>query len=302
MNKKVGVDMGGTWLRAGVVEEGASGGRINRFVKHPTPSNWDSFVNILAPYDREDIDGFGIAISGPIADHASVIKGPNIPWLEGRNVRQDLQTALGKRVVVSNDMEAATEGEIARGVLKRFSWAVFDTISTGWGGNLLLNGVRVDSEPGHANVTFDSPYSCGSGHVGCREALYSGSAMEQRISEHLRSSHVNATSSDELWDAFHLAVRQEKAWAMALLDDWAEGVGRAWANLLNHIRPLQAIVYMGTTAEALLSNASVQQRLRETMKGICMYPEHRQPDFPILAAEEEHRAIYGAVIVFDKVS
>ena len=61
MNKKVGVDMGGTW--AGVVDEGANGGRINRFVKHPTPSNWDGLVNILAPYAREDIEGFGIAIA-----------------------------------------------------------------------------------------------------------------------------------------------------------------------------------------------------------------------------------------------
>jgi fructokinase len=302
MNKKVGVDMGGTWLRAGVVEEGASGGRINRFVKHPTPTNWDGLVNILAPYDRDEIEGFGIAISGPIADHATVIKGPNIPWLEGRNVRQDLQAALRKRVVVSNDMEAATEGEFARGVLKRFTWAVFDTISTGWGGNLILNGVRVDGEPGHANVTFDSPYRCGSGHVGCREALYSGSGMEQRIGEQLRASDVNPPSARELWDAFHLAVGRENEWALALLDDWAEGVGRAWANVLNLIRPLQAIVYMGTTAEALLPNPRVQQRLRETIQRICMYPEHRRPDFPILAAEEEHRAIYGAVIVYDKVS
>jgi predicted NBD/HSP70 family sugar kinase len=302
MYKKVGVDMGGTWLRAGVVEEGAHGGRIDRFVKHPTPTDWDGLVNILAPYDRDTIEGFGIAISGPIADHATIIKGPNIPWLEGRNVRQDLQTALRKRVVVSNDMEAATEGELAHGVLKRFTWAVFDTISTGWGGNLILNGLRVDSEPGHANVTFDSPYRCGSGHVGCREALYSGSAMERRIGDHLRASQVSAASSGELWDAFHLAVRQEQAWALALLDDWAEGVGRAWANLLNHIRPLQAIVYMGTTAEALLPKPRVQQGLREIMQRICMYPEHRGSDFPILAAEEEHRAIYGAVIVYDKVS
>jgi predicted NBD/HSP70 family sugar kinase len=300
MARRLGADLGGTWLRAGVVENGERGGRISRYVKHPTPKDWNGFVSMLAPY--EDTDGFGIAISGPIADHASVIKGPNIPWLEGRNVREDLQTALGKRVVVSNDMEAATEGEIANGVLKRFAWAVFDTISTGWGGNLILNGVRVDSEPGHANVTFDSTYQCGSGHFGCREALYSGSGMEHKIGEHLRAGDSNPLTSPELWNGFHLAVGQESAWALALLDDWAEGVGRAWANLLNHIRPLQAIVYMGTTAEALLPHPRVQQRLRETMKRICMYPEHRRPDFPILAAEEEHRAIYGAVIVFDKLS
>ena len=157
---------------------------------------------------------------------------------------------LGKKVVISNDMEAATEGEMARGVLKQFKWAVFDTISTGWGGNLILNGLRVDSEPGHASVTFDSPFRCGSGHVGCREALYSGSGMERRIEEaprHSADSHLC-----ELWDTFHRAVDDESDWALTLLDDWAEGVGRAWANMLNCIRPLQAIVYMGMTAESLL--------------------------------------------------
>ena len=57
---------------------------------------------------------------------------------------------------------------------------------------------------------------------------------------------------------------------------------------------LQAIVYMGTTAESLLWIPRVQDRLRETMYRICIYPEHRRPDFPILPAEVEHRAIYGA--------
>lgn len=302
MSKTVGVDVGGTWLRAGIVESEANGGGVSGFVKHATPANLDQLLDLLSPFGRENIEGFGVAVSGPIIDHAQVIQAPNIPWLEGRNLRQDLESALGHRVIVSNDMEASTEGELARGVLRRFRWAVFDTISTGWGGNLILNGLRVDSEPGHANVTFDSPYRCGSGHVGCREALYSGSALERQIGEHLCAREANSPSSAELWDAFYLAVGQESDWALGLLDAWAEGVGRAWANTLNLIRPLQAIVYMGTTADSLLSIPRVQDRLRETINRICIYPEHRCADFPILSAEVEQRAIYGAVIVFDKVS
>ena len=300
MGTRIGVDVGGTWLRAGVIETGPGEARIGRFEKHPSPVDWDGLVKILARYDGEGVDGFGIAISGPIEDHARVIKGPNLPWLEGRNVRQTLEGVLGKRVVVSNDMEAATEGEMARGVLKHFTWAVFDTISTGWGGNLILNGLRVDGEPGHANVTFESPYRCGSGHVGCREALYSGSGMEKRINEKLHAAQAAAPPS-EPWNALHSAAEQKSEWALALLDDWAEGVGRAWANVLNQIRPMQAIVYMGMTAESLLPIPRVQERLRETMRRICMYPQHRRPDFPILPALEEHRALYGAAIVYDKV-
>jgi predicted NBD/HSP70 family sugar kinase len=194
-------------------------------------------------------------------------------------------------------MEAATEGEMARGVLRHYEWAVFDTISTGWGGNLVLNGMRVDGEPGHSNVTFDSPYHCGAGHNGCYEALYSGSALERQIAASIPS--VPDRSQADLWEAFHQKVEAGALWALQLLDGWAEGVGRAWANVLNRIRPMQAIVYMGTTAENLLAIPRVHLRLRETIKRIAMFPEHQSPEFPILKAREEHRAIYGAVIVYE---
>ncbi len=63
---------------------------------------------------------------------------------------------------------------------------------------------------------------------------------------------------------------------------------------------MQAIVYMGTTAENLLAIPRVHQRLRATIKRIAMFPEHQSPEFPILKAQEEHRAIFGAVIVYEK--
>jgi len=71
--------------------------------------------------------------------------------------------------------------------------------------------------------------------------------------------------------------------------------------MLNCIRPLQAIVYMGMTAESLLPMPRARHRLRETMLKICMYPKHRQPNFPILPAQEEHRAIYGSLIVYESI-
>ena len=88
---------------------------------------------------------------------------------------------------------------------------------------------------------------------------------------------------------------------ISFADEWAEGVGRAWANVLNRIRPMQAIVYMGTTAESMLAQQRVQQRLRATLQQICMFPEHKRHDFPILKAREENRGMYGALIVYDKV-
>jgi hypothetical protein len=76
------------------------------------------------------------------------------------------------------------------------------------------------------------------------------------------------------------------------MDGWAECVGRAWANVLNRIRSMQAIVYMGTPAENLLAIPRVHQGLRAAIKRIALFPEHKSPEFPILKAQDEHLAIF----------
>jgi predicted NBD/HSP70 family sugar kinase len=298
MASKIGVDLGGSWLRVGAIDANSNTLAAPHVAKYPSPQSWQDFVDVLSRHNTDDVEGFGVAVSGPIENHTIVIHGPNLPWLTGRNVGRELRTALKRTVVVANDMEAATEGEMAHGVLKDYAWAIFDTISTGWGGNLILNGMRVDGEPGHANVTFDSPNRCGAGHIGCYEAIYSGSALERQIAAAMQAAPGHLQT--DVWAAFHQEVATGAPWALQLLDSWAEGVGRAWANVLNRIRPLQAIVYMGTTAENLLAIPRVQQRLRATIKRIAMFPEHQSPEFPILQAQEEHRAIFGAVIVYDR--
>jgi predicted NBD/HSP70 family sugar kinase len=303
MPRRIGVDVGGTWLRLGVVDADAKEEAVRHLGAYPSPTNWDGLVELLSRHNSEDIEAYAVAVSGPIDNHATVIRGPNLPWISGRNVREGLSAALHKSVVVCNDMEAATEGEMARGVLRQFKWAIFDTISTGWGGNLILDGRRVDGEPGHANVSFDRAERCGAGHIGCLESLYSGSALEGRFGQTFgQTCHQPLDNAAALWAWFHAELNEQAAWAVAIADEWAEGVGRAWANTLNRIRPLQAIVYMGTTAEHLLAIPRIKNRVRSTIQQICMFPEHQSPTFPILQAEFEHRSLYGAVVVYEKHS
>jgi predicted NBD/HSP70 family sugar kinase len=300
MSRIVGVDLGGTWLRIATVDtSNRTPGVAVDAHRYPSPRDWDGLTGVLKRHRTEDVAGFGVAVSGPVKDHAMLIQGPNLPWLSGRSIRRDLERALEKTVIVSNDMEAATEGEMACGVLRSYDWAIFDTISTGWGGNLILDGNRVDSEPGHANVSFRVRQRCGAGHVGCYEAIYSGSALERRIRQ--RMEEAQAVEHDP-WDYFQKEASQDSPWIISLLDRWAEGVGRAWANTLNRIRPMQAIVYMGTTAENLLAISRVQKKLRETIHRIAMFPEHQRDDFPILQATFVHRSVYGAAVVYEKIA
>lgn len=295
--RKLAIDMGGTWLRIGYVRDGSV--LEPSIERYPSPRTWEQFVELLNQKASRNISGAGIAVSGPVQDHARVLQAPNLPWLNGRAVRPEVESLLQVPTVVSNDMEAATEGEMARGVLQRYSWAIFDTISTGWGGNLILNGLRVDGEPGHANLSFQLPNRCGAGHQGCYESLYSGSALAKYIRKRMDSAGIEPTA--DVWGYFNAEFASGADWSVQLLDDWAEGVGRAWANTLNRIRPIQAIVYMGSTANSFMPIERVQDGIRQTMRRICMFPEHRSPDFPILKATEESRALYGAVIVWDRV-
>jgi predicted NBD/HSP70 family sugar kinase len=298
MSQIVGVDLGGSWLRIAEVGEAADGPPLS-VERVPTPDSWEGLVELLARYNRPHIAGFGLAVSGTVADHATLLQAPNVPWLNGRNLQKEFEAQFGKPVIVSNDMEAATEGELARGALRNYRWAIFDTISTGWGGNLILNGQRVDGEPGHANVAFDVPDRCGAGHVGCLESLYSGSALERKIRK--RIDRTGAADQDP-WEYFGGEVAIDDPWALSVLEDWGEGVGRAWANVLNRIRPLEAIVYMGTTAENLLALPSVQEKVRATIRTIAMFPEHQADTFPILPAEYADRSLFGAVVVHRRFS
>jgi len=298
----IGVDLGGTKLRTGVVEVDDEGrlGEVQSWQEQGTPPCWEELVKILHAYREEreeggiEIDGLGIALAGVIENRAKVIKSPAIPWLDGRDVAEELGEELNLKVVVSNDLEAAAKGEMAGGVLDGVRWAIFDTISTGWGGVLVLNGEVVPGEPGHVNLGFDLPYVCGCGNRGCLEALYSGSAMERRILHRLREEGVLSPSSLKVWDYFYKALETGDRWAVSLLEEWAEGVGRAWANVLNRISRIEVIAYMGETAEHLIPRA--EERIRAVMRRICMFPWHK--DLPILKAQKPHRAIHGAVIIW----
>ena len=57
---------------------------------------------------------------------------------------------------------------------------------------------------------------------------------------------------------------------------------------------------MGTTAEHLLAIPRIKDRVRATIRRICMFPEHNRRRFPILQAEFEHRSLYGAAVVYER--
>lgn len=203
----LGIDLGGTKILAGVVDEN---GRIIGTSKRKTKAERGAAAVIerIAKTAREavaeshleldHIDAIGIGAPG-VADYATgVIEfAPNLDNWVNVPLGKRLEQELGLPVYVTNDVNAGTFGEATAGVARGFRSVVGIFPGTGIGGGLVLNGQlwqgarNAASEFGHMVVLADGPL-CGCGRRGCIEAMASRTAIERDIIGELRGGRSSA--------------------------------------------------------------------------------------------------------------
>mgnify|MGYP000094175321 CR=1 FL=1 len=124
----VGIDIGGTTIKLGVVDEK---GNILTASKFPT-EEWTNPAEKLteliqkecARFQKEySIEGVGIGVPGQIsADKESILELTNIPSLNGFALRSEIQKVLPKlKVVIENDARCAAMGNALAGVVVNHS-------------------------------------------------------------------------------------------------------------------------------------------------------------------------------------
>jgi glucokinase len=180
----IGVDVGGTSVRAGVVN---GYGTVLDTARAPTPTGEAaleeaiiSVVGMLAA--RHPVTAVGLAVAGFVAtSRRSVMFAPHLSWRHAP-VADRIAAALGLPVVLEHDANAALLAEYRFGAARRARVAVLVAIGTGIGGALLLGGVPfrgahgVAPELGHLCVVPGGrPCSCGKS--GCWERYCSGTAL-----------------------------------------------------------------------------------------------------------------------------
>jgi len=183
----IGVDIGGTKIATGVVDED---GRILDQIRVETdPTNPASIDKAIADCCntlmlRYDVGAIGVAAAGFISsDRETVNFAPNIDWRDyplAKNITALLHKPVP--VIVENDANAAGWGEFRFGKGKGTTDMLMLTVGTGLGGAIIVNGelVRgkwgVAGEVGHMQIVPHG-HSCGCGHEGCWEQYASGSAL-----------------------------------------------------------------------------------------------------------------------------
>jgi glucokinase len=187
----IGVDIGGTKVAAGIVDES---GNVLARARRRTPSrDADHIVDVVVEIVRQlrsehDTDLIGIGAAGYLdADRTTVLFSPNLAW-RNTPLRSEISDRLGTPVVIENDANAAAWGEFRFGAGEQQPDVVVITVGTGIGGGLILGGqlyrghFGIGGEPGHMRVV-PGGRQCGCGNLGCWEQYCSGTALVRAARE-----------------------------------------------------------------------------------------------------------------------
>ena len=185
MGHAIGVDVGGTKIAGGLVDDA---GAIVARTRRDTPSTDPAAIlgDIVAVVDELRTDGeveaVGVGSAGFIdAGRSTVLFAPNLAWRDVP-VRDQVAAATGLPVVVENDANAAAWGEFQFGAAEDVDDMVCVTVGTGIGGGVVVDGRLyrgahgIAAELGHVRLVPDG-HLCGCGNRGCVEQYASGRAL-----------------------------------------------------------------------------------------------------------------------------
>lgn len=164
MSKFIGVDLGGTNIRAAVVNEDGTILQIKKAESHPergaepVMETMISLIESLEGY--EECEGIGLGIPGPIDTvHGKIIVSTNLPKLIGFLIADYIRKHFQKPTYMDNDVNVAGLGEAVLGGGKGYPIVYYVTISTGVGGALIIDNKVISGQNGHAgeigNICID---------------------------------------------------------------------------------------------------------------------------------------------------
>lgn len=185
MTLTIGIDVGGTKIAGGVVDER---GRILAQSTLESPAtDAEAIEDAIADLVEQlrtgrEIEAVGVGAAGYIDNaRATVLFAPNLAWRD-LDLKDELELRVGLPVVVENDANAAAWGEFRFGAGEDVDDLLLITVGTGVGGGIVIDGrllrgaFGVAAEVGHLRMVPQGRL-CGCGNRGCLEMYASGSAL-----------------------------------------------------------------------------------------------------------------------------
>lgn len=210
MKYYMGIDLGGTNIAAGIVDEEYKIVRKDS-VSTRTDLGPDKLLDDMGGLCKGLIEAEGLSvddfISAGIAtpgtanhDTGEVVYANNLPFLHYPLADELKKRVPFKAVYIENDANAAALGEALAGAAKGASSSVMITLGTGVGGGYILDGKVVSgfnyagAELGHTVIVYGGR-QCSCGRKGCWEAYSSATGLINMTRE-----KMNACPDSKMWD------------------------------------------------------------------------------------------------------
>lgn len=263
---RIGIDLGGTKIEGVVLDDN---NQVIHRIRRATPAT--DYSKILTSIDAmiSDLEAevrqtcsVGIGTPGAISPHSGLLKNSNTTVLNGRHLREDLESLTGRNLFLANDANCFALSEAVDGAASDANIVFGVIIGTGTGGGLVIDGKvlvganAIAGEWGHNPLPWpdnsDLPTICYCGKVGCIETYLSGAGLS-RLHTELGGEQLSAEQIAKLVDL-------NDSLATRALEIYAERFARAVAGVINIIDP-NAIVLGGGLSKIKSLPALIEKNL-----------------------------------------
>lgn len=255
---KLGIDLGGTNIVAGVVDRNYKIIGIGKAkTKAPRPAEeiaddmaktvFDAIEN--AGISIDEIDAMGIGSPGAIDSENGIVTYSNNIGFYQVPLAKMMKERVGKDFYIGNDANAAAYGEYIAGAGRGTKNFVAVTLGTGVGGGIIINGEiytglgGVGGELGHTVIQMNGEV-CSCGRNGCWEAYASANALIRQTKQAMKRY-----PESEMWNlcggnidnvsgitAFN-AMRKGDYAGKTVVDNYIEYIAVGLSNMINIFQP-----------------------------------------------------------------
>ena len=262
---RIGVDLGGTNIAVGVVDESY---RILAQHSVPTAAERpyrevvaDMIAAIETVMDKAgitaaDCQSIGVGSPGTCDTAAGVVvRAYNLGW---KNVPlcAMLTEHFGLPATVANDANCAALAETVAGNAVGCKNMVLITLGTGVGGGIIIDGQiyagmrSAGAELGHIVLVLDGEM-CTCGRRGCWEAYASVTALIRQAKEAAKANPGSMLNRLEKWDGYHICRMADEGDGVAekVVDRWCEYVAAGMTDMVNALAPEMILVGGGISRQ-----------------------------------------------------
>ena len=275
----IGVDLGGTNIRAGLIENGIITS-INQALlteKDSVKKTLSQLISIIEPLMQTGVKGIGIGVPSVVdVENGIVFDVVNIPSWKRVELKKILETEFKIPVRINNDVNCFALGEHIYGQAKDFSSFVALALGTGLGAGIIINNALYAGN------------NCGAGEIGLL------SYLDKNFEFYASSSFFESRFSTSAFQAHEDAmIRNAEA-----LQIWAE-YGHHLGNVLKAVAYTydpEAVILGGSISKAFsFFEASMKQAMAD-----FLFPETLKK-LKIIRSQTANIALLGAAALVNNV-